>query len=47
MALLIFLLLTAAGAWPCSMENTFEAATYVKTEKELNEKLGSASSWKP
>ena len=45
MVLPIFLVvfaLHAAHAWPCSVESTFEAASYVKTEDELNEpqKLG-------
>ncbi|CAL1128039.1 unnamed protein product [Cladocopium goreaui] len=30
--------LHTAHAWPCSVENTFEAASYVKTKDELNEK---------
>ena len=30
--------LHTAHAWPCSVENTFEAASYVTTKDELNEK---------
>lgn len=35
--LVVFPLYTA-HAWPCSVENTFEAASYVTTKDELNEK---------